>query len=607
MSIPKLRQSQVVTTYGPGALVDLPDHSILIAGLDHWRGKTRQIHEARLVENLKGRLRMPGLELRAPPVPESDLETDVGVVGWQFPEWFASQYERSSKEHGRSRPLVHRSGLKNGRWPDPDGKVKRGFPVVPVRFVMACPNGHLSDIPWSQIVHGAGVGCGGQLWLDERGTTGDLAELFVRCDGCKAKPISLVQLQTRQVEAPVLGRCKGHRPWLGPAAKEECKGDDGKAYVNRLLIRHASNAYFPIVERAISLPDRDERVRKAVDVVWDDFLSSAETLDEMKAYRKNKRVVPVLEGMIDAEVWKECQRRRGSAPAERRGLKTVELDTLLAQPEELGEDVPDGDFYARRLILPAAPVGPMANIERVVLVHRLREVVVELGFTRFESPVVPVDDEVDLGVRIAPLALEERWLPAVENRGEGVFIALQPEAVRAWIQRPAVAARAKAFRAGLAADGRELPFDQVLNTYMPYVLLHSLSHLLLTAIALECGYAAASIRERVYVRDGAYAILLYTGTPDAEGTLGGLVQVGRRLEQHLKAALELGALCSNDPVCAHHSPSHVEEARYLHGAACHGCLLIAEPSCERRNELLDRALVVPTVETGDTAFFTRLR
>jgi hypothetical protein len=138
---------------------------------------------------------------------------------------------------------------------------------------------------------------------------------------------------------------------------------------------------------------------------------------------------------------------------------------------------------------------------------------------------------------------------------------------------------------------------------LPYVFLHSLSHLLITAVSLECGYAASSIRERIYAGASGYGILLYTGTPDAEGTLGGLVQVGRRIEQHLAAALAMGRLCSNDPVCAQHTPNQQEE-RFLLGAACHGCLLIAEPSCERRNELLDRALVEPAVEPLGSEFFT---
>ena len=139
---------------------------------------------------------------------------------------------------------------------------------------------------------------------------------------------------------------------------------------------------------------------------------------------------------------------------------------------------------------------------------------------------------------------------------------------------------------------------------MPYYLLHSLSHLLLTAVSLECGYPASSIRERVYALDGGYGIMLYTGTPDAEGTLGGLVETGRHIATHVQAALELGRLCSNDPVCAQHDPQSPHEIRFLHGAACHGCVLVAETSCEQHNDFLDRSLVVPTVEALGAEFFT---
>ena len=139
--------------------------------------------------------------------------------------------------------------------------------------------------------------------------------------------------------------------------------------------------------------------------------------------------------------------------------------------------------------------------------------------------------------------------------------------------------------------------------FLPYLMLHSFSHLLITAVSLECGYPASSIRERIYALPGiGYGVLLYTGSTDSEGTLGGLIQVGRRIHVHIQSALELGELCSNDPVCAEHDPSHAR--RFLHGAACHGCLLIAETSCEQHNDFLDRALVVRTVENRNIEFFT---
>jgi hypothetical protein len=128
--------------------------------------------------------------------------------------------------------------------------------------------------------------------------------------------------------------------------------------------------------------------------------------------------------------------------------------------------------------------------------------------------------------------------------------------------------------------------------------------MLISALSLECGYGATAIRERIYAGSEGYGILLFTGSTDSEGTLGGLVHASRRIAHLLRDARDSGMLCSNDPVCAQHQPPDPHEERFLSGAACHGCLLIAEPSCERRNELLDRALVVPTVADDGAELFT---
>jgi hypothetical protein len=169
-------------------------------------------------------------------------------------------------------------------------------------------------------------------------------------------------------------------------------------------------------------------------------------------------------------------------------------------------------------------------------------------------------------------------------------------------------------RSGLATRGQQLldgykawlkdhPGVKTPYPGLPYVMLHTLSHLLVTAVALDCGYAASSIRERIYVGDSGHGILLYTASPDAEGTLGGLVEAADRLDLYLRQAVDMGRLCSNDPVCAQHQPDNRQEGRLLSGAACHGCVLLPESSCERRNDFLDRALVVPTVDEERFAFF----
>jgi hypothetical protein len=245
-------------------------------------------------------------------------------------------------------------------------------------------------------------------------------------------------------------------------------------------------------------------------------------------------------------------------------------------------------------------------LRTVTLVHRLREVRVQFGFTRLEPPSADNQGEYDEEtVKRAPLAVDARWLPAATVQGEGVFLELCPEAIEAWSQREPVKARIAALDAGWRRwhDERR-PAGKVERPPFlgaKFYLLHSLSHLLITTIAMECGYSASAIRERIYC--GPYrddptqmsGILLYTGTVGSEGTLGGLVEQGTRIHEHLRRALRAASLCSNDPLCGSHSPDRDLSDRLLEGAACHGCLFVSEPSCERFNRYLDRALVVPVV------------
>jgi hypothetical protein len=589
----QVRQSQVVTTFGPGSLLDLPTQSVIVGGLEHWAGVSEEVHEPRLAEKLTRLLELPALRLFSPPPDNEDPTAPrTGITAWQFPEWFTTQ-DAARDERGRatrSRYLVHRKGLTKGRYIDND---RRKHPVVPTRFVRACRKGHIGDLDWYGFVHRGPTPCRRQLWIDERGTSGDLSEVVVRCE-CGA--------ERRLSEATIpgtLGHCDGCRPWLGPFTREKC--DE----MNRLLVRHASNAYFPQVMSVISLPARNETLEKAVSQVWEHHLQYVDTIDELQKERQKKPPVKAaLEGFSDEEVMQEVEVRKGrelESPA--KSVKEAEFEVLAAAEDEVGQDKPDGDFYARALPRSAWDKPWMADVERVVLVHRLREVTAQLGFTRFEASTADIEGELAMGVVAAPLARELSWLPAVENRGEGVFIQFRKSAVEKWLAHPEVVERGRRLQAGFDAWLQQHPHSRRLPPGLPYYLLHSLSHLLLTSVSLECGYPASSIRERVYALNAGYGILLYTGTPDAEGTLGGLVETGRQIDRHLRSALELCRLCSNDPVCAQHDPQSQHECRFLHGAACHGCLLIAETSCEQHNDFLDRALVVPTVEELGAEFF----
>lgn len=595
----QIRQSQLITSFGPGSMVDLPNHSVLIGGLDYWTPGGEEIVEPRLVEKLKQLFDPPLKVLKLfgpPPDNEDPTAPQTGVTAWQFPEWFITQDIDRDASHGmvRARMLVHRKRLTKGKFIG-DDKKKRS--VVPVRFVRACRNGHIGDIDWYSFVHGGPTECRRQLWIEERGTSGDLAEVYVRCEcGNAERSMALA------IESPdTMLRCDGKRPWLGPYANEKC-GEP-----NRLLIRTASNAYFSQVMSVISLPDRNVELREAVEQVWD-FIGEVEDVGDLRYERKKAKVHSVLGDHSDADVFAEIKAIRGQSVGQVKTIKQAEMETLIASKDELGDDKPDGTFFARTLPKAIWDRPWMAPVERIVLVHRLREVMAQVGFTRFEAVSPDIDGELEMGVRRASLAREITWLPAVENRGEGVFIQFKKEAVENWATRPEVIKQGMRLYQGYEAwtaerTGATKKFVEE-GGLLPYVLFHSFSHMLITAVSLECGYPASSIRERIYtIPDVGYGVLIYTGTSDAEGTLGGLVQVGRRIHEHILDALRMGELCSNDPVCAQHEPSNQHERRFLHGAACHGCLLISETSCEQHNEFLDRALVVSTVDNLGVEFF----
>ncbi len=595
----ELRKSQLLTTFGPGSMVDLPNHSVLIGGLDHWQfAKQKRVFDERLESYLCELLSLDELTLYEPPVDSGDPAAPrSGITAFLFPAWFLAQvdetYQAPDGRLYRTRPLIPWDRLVKGGYLDRNRKI---ISVIPVRFVQACVKGHISDIDWYAFVRETyDHDRAGQLWFDEGGAGNDFAEIYVRDERSnnRRRQLSHAKIPGKHV----LGKCSGRKPWLGPRIWDPCEEH------NRLLTRSASNAYFSQIISVIAIPDTDAALKGAVDEVFEDYLQYCESVEDVVRERRKARVLNALEVHDTQAVWGDIQRRKSGAAAEHRGIKQAEIETLMASPDSVGEDVPGGDFYARTKSLEGLPAEFQGRLDRVVLVHRLREVMAQVGFTRFESSMPDIDGELSLHVESAPLARETTWLPAIENKGEGVFLSFSSDAVHGWLRQPGVRARSEHLIAGFESWKERKGAQDATFPGLPYVMLHSLSHLLITAVALECGYSASAIRERVYAGKYGYGILLYTGTAGSEGTLGGLVEVGRDIESHLQRALELGRLCSNDPVCAQHDPANPHEERFLHGSACHGCVLIAETSCERRNEFLDRALVVPTVATADTAFF----
>lgn len=621
----EIRQSQLLTTFGPGSMVDLPERSVVISGLSYWHGNQKPITEERLRRKVNKLIEQQtgswqNLELLTPPQPYSNNDSrQHRIEAFVFPQWFLGQANESNGKY-RTRPFRHWNALKS------DNKFNsQKIEWVPIRFVQACVNGHLSDINWKGFVHSDfRTNCNKQLWLDEAGSGNDFEEIFVRCECGARRPLSQVKLK----EAHVLGDCQGNMPWLKNAT-ETCIGrvsdektgtlkETGKPEPNRLLVRSASNAYFSHTLSVISIPDKTHELYETLDRFEAQLKGVDRTLLEQML---NLPFLAELAKFGVEAVWEALQSREGDNKTDSPdpSVKAVELEALLQAPLEnspeakqnRGKD--DLDFEAARRSPDSIQPQWQPYLSQVVLVHRLREVIAQVGFTRFESSLPDVEaGDLDINPRRAPLAKEIKWVPAIENKGEGIFLAFDTKAIEDWVNSPNAMKRNEELQQGSQKWIKSRGFDQSKNRYpgLAYILLHTLSHLLITEIALDCGYSASAIKERIYaIRDHeesqikGYGILLYTSTTGSEGSLGGLVNLGHNIENHLRRALQRGRLCSNDPICAQHDPTNIDEDRLLHGAACHGCVLIAETSCENRNDFLDRALVVNTVADTKAAFF----
>jgi hypothetical protein len=622
MADDRVRLSQVVGLYGPGAMLDLPERSVVVMGLDDWEmsgpGTFRSIQEPRLQRLLQKRLsgdaRLAGdraPELRTPPIdPNDPARVPKGIKAKIFPNWFVC--DTATGDPPNRRRMVQFNHLTPPKFQEhtgDDGKKRRASPI---RFVCGCENGHLGDIEWRRILHSSGASCREQMWLEDSGTSGHPHDTKVVCD-CGAS-LSLDELYARER----LGQCKGERPWIGDRDPNAC------TKLLRLLTRSATNTYFPQVARVISLPRSVDELSRRIEQFWAELHEIA-TVDELRAARRfNPQIRANLDGFSDEAVLGRIKSMASSStaadPAENPIL--AEYEVLASGDPVIGENAPDARLHAETLdrsIWDAGNAPLLAPVRSLVAVHRLCEVSCLYGFTRFEPAPTASDELEDVGLAVegAPLGRAPTWLPAVEAFGEGIFVLLDPAAIEAWMARADAQQRLFQLRAGAAAwekarKARNLGAATATDAQRQrpeYILTHSLAHALMTEIALDCGYPASSLRERIYVlpremnTPSRCGLLIYTASTGNQGTLGGLVEVTRRFGAILAAALEHQRLCSGDPVCADHDPATADEDRMLHGAACHGCLLISETSCEARNVYLDRSLLVPTVGRTNAAFF----
>jgi len=394
--------------------------------------------------------------------------------------------------------------------------------------------------------------------------------------------------------------CKARHPHLRVYDESGCEQQ------MRGILLGASNSWFPVTLSAIFVPTARGRIEQLVEQHWG-ILDKAASIEVLAAFRAIGQLRSFA-NISDKDLWEAIEAKRaGSTKKQEEGgnLKDPEWEILShADPAMNGPE-----FSVRPV---PVPEPYEKHFSKVVLVERMREVRALVGFTRIESPGDYADiDQLPVGRRAPICRGNPTWIPASEVRGEGIFIQFQERAIVEWSKRPDVRQWERTFVQANQLWGEKRGFDPEQATFpgIRYVLIHSFAHALMRQMALECGYTAASIRERVYSKNpeaegGPMAgVLLYTAAPDSEGTLGGLVSLGRteELQRHVEQALQKMWLCTSDSLCAEHDP--LREPVTLHAAACHACLFASETSCERGNRFLDRSVLVPTFDQKGQAFF----
>jgi hypothetical protein len=585
----ELRPSQLITTFGPGAVVDQRTASTITASLDHWDvGDDQRIDEPRL----RAMLRVRGLYR---PRVKSDRGLR-GVPAFVFPRYLVCPRCDLLAGHqhfffdGRRFRCRNKDGHKKIKVP------KKGPVAYPARFVIACPAGHLDDFPWSDYAHRSrGSACDPlELTFYEGSASGAISDLFVRCRACGA--FRSMADAFDENASRTLGPCPGERPWIGDSDAEPGCHEDV-----RTVLRGASNLYFSVVQSALSIPEWDDPVHAAI--AHYDGLDKVKTFDDVELA---VRLLDRLAKFSPEHVWEALQARRGveTEPPTPASLRFEEFKALCAPSDPIAQA--DRQFQTEHVAVPTVFAG---RVHKLVVVRRLREVRALDGFTRIDSPpdLLIEEDEHQQQVRTQPLARDDPgWRPAVELLGEGVFFALDENEVLSWEQGADVKGRVAEMERAHMDWRRERELPEAPYPGPRFVLLHSLAHMLINALALDCGYSSTSIRERIYSSTDANrpmaGVLLYTATPDSDGSLGGLADQGDtlRFEHVLATGLRRSTYCSSDPLCGHAPPGSMG---HLNGAACHACLLVSETSCERSNRYLDRAHVVQTVAQLHTEFF----
>ena len=566
----ELRPNQIITTFGPGSVVDAVKDSVTILDISYWKQKGMKIIDGRLASYL-------GVDCFY--MPRTSFSGDVPVV--TFPYWHVCSNLKCSRLFDARTTFDLDKYLKYGvTCPDCHR------PAYPARFITVCEDGHMSDFPWSWWVHRGDSDCKGTLKLYSTGNTSTLADMYVECT-CGEKRSMSGATQRDNFEGL---KCSGHHPFRPGVKNQKC----GKPVIPSQ--RGASNVYFAVNKSAISIPPWINPLYNLIDEHLRLIESYKEDFGEMGV----QKIYEKYFAAYAREDFDSALARRLNNIREYTKIKQMEYEAITHFDDPRYESNKK-HFKAEEEPLPGYL---LKYFSRIIRITRLREVRVLLGFTRVDAPDPDADADEQPNIVSLSKGRSERWLPAAEVNGEGIFIEFSKETIDNWLTSDAVKTISQRYEDSYRAFCESKGWKVTATRDAAYVLMHTFAHLLIKQMSMSSGYSSSAIRERIYFGEKMHGILLYTGSSDKEGSLGGLVELGTidSMTHLIRDAFQEALVCTNDPECMTNMPA----GKNSNGAACHSCCMISETACENGNRMLDRGLVVPIPGREPCSYFREM-
>lgn len=624
-----VRRSQLIAPFGVGAMTVIQGGiGLITAGLDHWYKREDNAQRIDIDEYIVEEWRLQRLlnvgHFRLPPdyrektvIGQDVPNTGLTIPFLRFPRWhFCPRCHRLEE-----RPLSER-----GRPKCPECEKPSYMFQVP--FVAMCETGHLQDFPWREWVHrDTRPQCSEKLRLISTGSA-SLSGQKIKCDCGVSRDLSSIMeaypdgttyLSKNLTENGSIFFCRGLKPWLGSEVGEECSCH------LRGSLRSASNIYFAQVKSAIYLPRESNNVSQELISLFEQppLSTLARTLfDATDSLDPDTRWTTLLNGIrkqypLMLDQYNDEQVR-----------KALEISLEVSSEHQTGTEGEEDEDIETRFrreeyqVLREPRQGSILNIKevslnsyaspipqffsKIMLIDRLRETRAFAGFTR-----VYAENGQSLDERRAMLRRnrsEDNWLPAYVVYGEGIYFELEESLLQLWERRDEVTRRIQQLedRYTTVQQNRQLRQQHISPRF---VLLHTLAHLIMNRLTFECGYSSAALRERLYVSSNPNSpmagILIYTADGDAEGTMGGLVRMGKPgyIEPIIQRALQNAVWCSSDPVCMEIGGNSGQGPDSCNLAACHNCALVPETACEHFNRFLDRAVVISGMGNSEMGYF----